>query len=128
VQAGQFLDGRLLCCLSGRVDLCGVCDGNGQSCPKLLTVTVTVNETYFSPNQDWNTDGAAVVGARVIKMLQSQALPDFNGDDIKLKSVQLSLGAEGLLRGDAAVTSCLCTSRLAYLRHMFAMTHIECCQ
>jgi hypothetical protein len=30
---------KLLCCQSGNVDRCGVCDGDGSSCPTAATVT-----------------------------------------------------------------------------------------
>jgi hypothetical protein len=53
-----MLTPKLLCCQSGRVDGCGVCDGDGSSCPLVATV-------QYSEPMNVSTGDASTVARRL---------------------------------------------------------------
>jgi hypothetical protein len=88
VHAQGSLTPKLLCCESGSVDKCGVCDGDGSTCPTISTV-------HFKPLS--SSSGGRRLESRALYATTANEVPSAMA--LQIATSQESEEADGMRRG-----------------------------
>lgn len=92
MQTESVLDGRYICCDSGKVDDCGVCDGD-NSCSAKMVLTLYVDSSKAAA--DLATDPE--FKAALIKLISDNAPAGYPASDMTIHRAETT--GEGATRG-----------------------------